>query len=388
MTERAEFISQIIYRKITGCSTADDERLLQEWVAEDNANRQLLAELTDKSYLDREYRRRKAINPIHAMNNMYARIGNGATVRRNRRAIAVRIAQAAAVVVLTLGIYVGYERLSGGRQTVPESQPTAKAQQIVHGSTLATLTIDNGQPIRLDGNAENNRKLMADACAETPSAEIHKYELATPRGGEFKITLEDSTEVWLNAESRLVYPESFGQAERRVAVVGEAYFKVAKDAHRPFYVEADGEVIRVYGTEFNVNSYPEDSEVSTTLVSGNIALKSIAGNGAELMLTPGHQALFEKSSAAIRVRSIDSEVVTSWRSGVFVFEDQTLEQIMRTLSRWYDFDYEFADGDVSKVVFMGSIPRYGSFDEVVEIFRKIGGIRLRQKGDKVIISGK
>ena len=373
----------MIYRKITGRATDDDKRQLQEWIAEDDANRRLIDELSDMRHLETEYRRRKMVNPERAMNDMYARIGGR---RKSRsRTIALRIVEMAAVAVLTLGIYTIYQK---HWQAQPTPNLEAQASRIVHGSTKATLTIDNGEAIELSDNSEKNRQLLAAANTSTTTAQPRQCELETPRGGEFKITLADSTEVWLNAASRLVYPESFGDKERRVAVVGEAYFKVAKDASRPFYVEADGEVIRVYGTEFNVNNYPEDSEVSTTLVSGSIALQQAMGNGAELVLTPGRQALFEKASATTRVKNVDTEVVTSWREGRFVFEDQTLEQIMRTLSRWYNFEYEFSDSEVAQVVFMGSIPRYGSFDEVVEIFEKIGGIRLRQKGAKVVISEK
>lgn len=383
MTKKAEHLSRLLYRKITGCTTDDDDRQLQEWLAEDEANRQLLDELADMGHLETEYRRRKAVDAERAMNDMYARIGGKRKSRR--RTIALRLVEMAAVAVLTLGIYTIYQK---HWQAQPTTNVEAGGVRIVHGSTKATLKIDNGDAIQLCENPEKNRQLLAAASASTATEQPRQCELETPRGGEFKIMLEDSTEVWLNASSRLVYPESFGDKERRVAVVGEAYFKVAKDASRPFYVEADGEVIRVYGTEFNVNNYPEDSEVSTTLVSGSIALRQAMGNSAELVLTPGRQALFEKASATTRVRNVDTDVVTSWREGRFVFEDQTLEQIMRTLSRWYDFDYEFSDSDVAQVVFMGSIPRYGSFDEVVEIFEKMGGIRLRQKGEKVVISAK
>ena len=210
--------------------------------------------------------------------------------------------------------------------------------------------------------------------------------LATPRGGEFKVTLEDGTEVWLNADTRLRYPENFEGAERRVELEGEAYFKVAKNEDKPFYVVSGGQEVRVYGTEFNINGYAEDTAIRTTLVEGSISLRPIGGNGSELMLTPGSQAVFDKHESRARVQQVDTEVVTSWRSGTFVFEDQTMEQIMQTLSRWYDFLYEFSDPQLASTVFMGSIPRYGSFAEVAQIFEKMGGIRLRQKADKVIIS--
>ena len=108
----------------------------------------------------------------------------------------------------------------------------------------------------------------------------------------------------------------------------------------------------------------------------------------ELQLTPGHQTQFTIVDSKFTIKEVDTGVVTSWRSGVFVFEDQTLEQIMHTLSRWYDFEYEFRDRQLAATVFMGSIPKYGTFSEVSDIFHKLGGIRLHQRGRKIIISAK
>ena len=210
--------------------------------------------------------------------------------------------------------------------------------------------------------------------------------LTTPRGGEFEITLEDGTKVWLNAESQLSYPDTFRSDERRVILKGEAYFQVAHNEEKPFYVESDGQLVRVYGTEFNIRSYEEDAAVYTTLISGSVALQ-VAGNlNAELFLTPGRQAVFDKKEASAFVRSVNTEVVTGWRKGLFVFEEQNLGQIMATLARWYNFDYEFADNVLSETVFMGSVPRYGDFNEVLEILEKSGGLKFRLENHTVIIS--
>lgn len=198
--------------------------------------------------------------------------------------------------------------------------------------------------------------------------------------------LEDGSEVWLNSASQLVYPEHFASAERRVKVKGEAYFKVAKDSERPFYVETDGQLVRVYGTQFNVRSYNEDSDVKTTLVEGSIALSKMSGNGGEVLLTPGHQSSFKKSSEVLSVHSVDTDVVTCWRNGKFVFENQDLESIMQDLSRWYNFDYSFANAKLKKIVFMGSIPRYAEFSTALAIIEKSGGIKFKVTGNKVEIN--
>ena len=182
--------------------------------------------------------------------------------------------------------------------------------------------------------------------------------------------------------------ETFSETERRVRVEGEAYFRVAHNEQKPFIVETDGQEIRVLGTEFNVHSYAEDKVVETTLVKGSIAMRPAEAGDAQLVLTPGHQAVFDKSAHDINVRSVDTEVVTSWREGKFVFENQTLEQLMLTLSRWYDFTYEFADAKAATTVFMGRIPRYADFDDVVAILESSGGLSIRIKERKVFIKSK
>ena len=166
---------------------------------------------------------------------------------------------------------------------------------------------------------------------------------------------------------------------------GEAYFKIAKDEERPFYVETGKQLVQVYGTEFNIRSYNEDENIYTTLVNGSIALSKTDDKSGRLMLTPGHQVLFNKENKITSVRSVDTEVITSWRHGRFVFEEQKLEQIMIELSRWYSFDFIFESDNLRQIVFMGSIPRYSDFSTTLAILEKSGGIRFKVDGEIVTI---
>lgn len=100
------------------------------------------------------------------------------------------------------------------------------------------------------------------------------------------------------------------------------------------------------------------------------------------------QAVFDKKEASAFVRTVDTEVVTGWRRGLFVFEEQNLGQIMAALARWYNFDYEFTDNVLSETVFMGSVPRYGDFNEVLEILEKSGGVKFRMNGKTVTVSAR
>ncbi|MBR1462280.1 MAG: FecR domain-containing protein [Prevotella sp.] len=382
--EEQNLITWLICKQMIGEITEEEQQVLNAWRSENKYNEAAYQRLMDTDRQAMEYRRSKLTDYHRPLDDMKRRLGIGeetADKSQARSAFIYRIVSAAAVVLLIFG--AAYYWIQSQVQPENTKQPTIAKVEIMPGRTQAVLTLDNGKQVELGSDVQMNTQAIAEV---TNGEAVAFNDLTTPRGGEFKVTLEDGTEVWLNADSRLRYPETFEGNERRVEVTGEAYFKVAKNAEKPFYVVSGGQEVRVYGTEFNVHAYDDEATIFTTLVEGSISLRPVNGNKSELMLTPGKQALFNKDEAAATVRNVDTEVVTSWRSGVFVFEDQNLEQIMRTLSRWYDFEYEFADQQVAATVFMGSIPRYGSFAEVVEIFKKLGGINLHQRGRKVVIS--
>lgn len=343
-------ISKIIARHLLRRTTDEEEARLDEWRKESEANEHAFVRLTDPSRLQSEWVCREAIDPMRAARQMKERIGREQPLWL-RPAVWRNVAAAVALAVCS-GV-AGY--LLNGGDAVAEDEGTETL--LVHHSA---------KPCELK---------IGDECA-----------LSVPRGGEFKVELEDGTEVWLNAQSRLEYPETFGDAERRVRLEGEAYFKVAKNAKKPFFVEAGDQIIRVVGTEFNVRSYPEDATVQTTLVSGKITMSLKGSEDREMVLTPGSEAVFDKEERSLKVKSVDTEVMTSWKDGMFVFEDQRLDDIMVTLSRWYDFDYEFLDQKAAATVFMGRIPRYSNFDDVMQIIEMSGGLKLSLKNRKLTIS--
>ena len=377
-----EQISLLICKHLVGSITEDEQRQLDEWRQRSPYNEKVYQRLHDNERLLVEHHRAQLADYQRPLADMKRQLAIG------RRRQWPRWMAVAAIVLLLIGVGVYWQRAV--RDVSPRHQE-ALAELIVPGTTQATLTLSSGETIQLDNDTLYPLHHSSAAARPIASAEaVPLHQLATPRGGEFRVVLEDGTEVWLNADTRLRYPEVFNGAERRVEVEGEAYFKVAKNSEHPFIVSSGGQEVRVYGTEFNVHAYPGETAIYTTLVEGSIALRLADEHDSsrELMLTPDHQSMFDVQSSTFNVKPVDTDVVTSWRSGVFVFEEQTLEQIMRTLSRWYDFDYEFGDRQTAETVFMGSIPKYGSFSEVCDIFHKLGGINLRQQGRKVTITAK
>ncbi|MDD3200602.1 MAG: DUF4974 domain-containing protein [Bacteroidales bacterium] len=387
-------ISELIAKSVAGTISDLEQISLDNWRKEDASNQELYERLSDINYLQNEYRKWNSIDPKQPMKNMQRRI---AGKKKNRRILLHSCA--AAVVVLLLGSLLTLLYRSEQRYDKLNSiYQTEKYMTAIHpGQTKAKLTTDDGKIIVLDSNKTNNEKVL-NSIRKGEEQQVRRQReikdriainnLEIPRGGEFHITLEDGTQVWLNAESSLKYPEHFDRKYRQVEVSGEAFFKVSKEEERPFNVKIDGQVICVHGTEFNVMSYGEDRYVYTTLVSGSISIQPDSATGSELILSPGHQAVFAKSDCSTVVKQVKTEVVTSWRNGMFVFEDQTLDQIMRQLSRWYDFSYEFSNKEVASTVFMGKVPRYATFGDVLEILEKSGNLTFEAKQNRIIISHK
>lgn len=385
--EQGEYIPLLIFRQIIGEITLEEKEQLDLWRKEDDKHEELYQRLQDIAALERGYHQRKAINTRRPEEDMKNRIR-----KKNSHVIGQRWARWSIAAAVITVIFIGGIQLWRGR-TIPSDDSFATVVQKIEtdsirpGETKAILTQADGQKIVLGADETENRRIMEAqrSIASTHIASNRTLSLDVPRGGELRIVLEDSTMVWLNSESRLTYPESFSGDERCVTVTGEAYFKVAHDEHRPFYVETDGQLVRVYGTEFNIRSYSEDKEVSTTLVSGRIGLRKADGQGGELMLSPGHQMLFDKADETLSVRSVNTDVVTSWRHGRFVFEGQSLEQILQDLSRWYSFNYHFENDNLRKIIFMGSIPRYADFSTALAILEKSGGLRFETQGTTVCV---
>lgn len=398
-----EHISSLISKYIAGTLSEEERAELTEWIDHDDNNGKTFRRITNLKYIENRIIRQRMVDYHRPMRDMKARIsemeateaGSENAGRNPLRRILYSVA-ACALVLIIAGLWIGNNKsLPGitGKEDYSVGEQTASGivtgiESITHGETKAQLTLDDGTVLLLGADNKKNEDIIRKASENKSllsKLTKNNISLSIPRGGEFKVTLEDGTEVWLNAESQLVYPETFDENERRVQLKGEAYFKVAKNADKPFYVESEGQQIRVTGTEFNVNCYAEDKEIFTTLVTGNIALSPLNGEGGEVVVTPGHQVVFDKKLLKAQLRKVDTSVVTSWLKGSFVFENQTLSQIMRDLSRWYNFDYEFVTPSVANTVFMGTVPRYGDFHDVLTILEKSGNLNFKIEKNKLLI---
>lgn len=389
-----EEISELIGKYMLGTAAPREQARLDEWLKEDEANRRLFEKITNPAYAREKIAQWQSIQlPDIPEETKKPKKETG----RNRQLL-WKLSAAAAFVILLVSGGILLNRAEHRYQSLKTRfEKEHYLAAIKPGETKATLTTQSGQTVVLGGDEGSNSRAIEAARVKQLQEDSRKKKaeadrkalnnLEIPRGGEFHITLEDGTEVWLNAESTLRYPDHFDGGTREVALTGEAYFKVAKDRQgRPFHVRTAGQLVRVYGTEFNIFSYEEDQFVYTTLVNGCISLTRDNSQDSELILTPGHQAVFGKADGATKVKPVATDVVTSWRNGMFVFEDQTLDQIMRQLSRWYNFTYSFTSQEAAGTLFMGRMARSSKFGEVLEILEQSGHLKFDVKDNHIVIS--
>ena len=383
-------ISLLILKKITSSLSTDEAMELETWIGNNPARRNLVDRLTDPSALDEEYAGELRIRHERPARDMALRIQHMHRQHTRRRVLRAAAAIAATTVIgAAAWLYITGGSDSSDNATPPLAGAILSIDDIAPGKTGAVYKTANGDAVALGAS---DTAIMAnrlpirhpDRCDANRPADNLCLEVA--RGHEFKIMLEDSTVVWLNSESTLSYPEVFSASERRVHVTGEAYFAVKPDASRPFYVETDVQVVRVYGTAFNVRTYADDPCVCTTLEHGSIAISLAETPSGEVRLSPGHQARLNRQDSKLDMLVVDPQVITGWRNGRFVFQNQPLSVIMRDLARWYDFEYEFDDPDLQDIIFMGSIPRYSDFSVAKRILERSGGIELKASGSKIIIT--
>ena len=228
----------------------------------------------------------------------------------------VRSAAAVIGIILVIGGLHLYQGKPTQTMPAPISQEMVAAMQKAEASDIneATLQVGSEKPQQV-----RSLTSFLQTIAQQDVDEDVKGTLTTRHDKEFWMTLPDGTRVHLNGNSRLSYPLAFKGDLREVALVGEAYFIVAKDKDHPFIVHtADGD-IKEYGTEFNVSTHGTNTEV--VLVRGSISVKPKLGT--EKMMVPGDKA--EMASAKLAMSRVDVEPYIAWNTGHFSFDDCTLE---------------------------------------------------------------
>lgn len=373
----------LIEKYLDGTITPAEEAELMAWYREHNeADVEWLSDNADEEEQVR----------LRMLNRLEQQISTPA-VKRRRYFIP---AAAAVLLIVAVAGYFTYPRLQ--RQGQPAG--TQLVQDVGPGGNKAILTLANGEKVVLeeagDGtisqqgssavNKTDSGHVQYDNLSSPGNSTVVYNTLSTPFGGQYRLTLQDGTNVWLNAGSSLHFPAAFPQNERKVTLTGEAYFEVAKDRDRPFCVAikagADTSMnVRVLGTHFNINAYPDEPQHVVTLLEGGVKVNYHEANA---LLAPGRKAILNVAAGSMQVKDGDTEAAVAWKNGYFLFDNEKVEDIMRQVSRWYDVEVRY-EGDISKKAIAGSLSHSKNVSEVLNMLELTGAVHFKLEGRRITV---
>lgn len=264
--------------------------------------------------------------------------------------------------------------LQGPASTVVSFYPANRQAELVLATGQRLLLNDSirGHQVEEAGMkiwvGEKEQRLQYNHAETVDGTKIIGYNtLRVPKGGEYILVLPDSSEVHLNSESSIRFPVSFASDKREVFLEGEAFFKVKPNQDAPFHVHAAGRDICVLGTTFNVFAYGDEPYFRSTLVSGKV---SVSGGQEEVVLKPFEQYVENQETGAVEVLKVDPRFYLSWMDGKIMFKGERLEDIVKKLARWYDFEIFYTNEETKDLKFRGVIRKYDSFESVLKTLEK------------------
>src|SRR5690606_24410283 len=203
-------------------------------------------------------------------------------------------------------------------------------------------------------------------------------------GGQYKITLADGTQVWLNAASTLTYPIEFSGRKREVTLEGEAYFEVARDESKPFIVNTARQRTEVLGTSFNINAYDNETLTKTTLLHGSVRVQASNANATTGRVLVRNEQSVIADDENIRIYRVDPEKVVAWKEGIFNFHGLSIDESLKQIERWYDVDVIY-QGARPQGYLGGKMSRGVKLSTFLEFLEKDFHIRSELKADRTLI---
>lgn len=366
-----------------GIATEEEKREVEAWKNERAGRSELVENLLGQKDMVENDKELKRFPVWEAWRQTEKRLGKS---RKGLRLLVECCKYAAVLAILAGGGYFLF------RERPLEVKVTKVGMPVFHSGTKgARLILGDGKVVEI---TKDNRFQLAETDGTiirkdsagivyspvTSAGDSLVYnKMETLTGMEYTLALSDGSLVYLNAETSVKYPVVFAENERMVELDGEAYFEVAKDASRPFIVRMNGVDVKVTGTSFNARAYRNEGKVVTTLIEGRVEVNGKA-------IVPGEQARYEVGNGDLEVAKVNVEHFVAWKEGYFVFRNERLEDVMRTLARWYKVEYHFMD-EASKDVRIGArFGRYNDMTPIIEMLRETELVDVLQTNCSLYIS--
>ena len=371
MKSDKQHIDQLMLEKLSGYISGQDDQELRQLMEDDQELQQEYTGLAEK------LAHPEAKEYLEELNEdaLWQEKQHLFSVRRNNKRLLYR---AAAGLLLLIGSSFLYILLSREHK-----QPfTVKTNNTIQSPGI-TLQLANGQKIDLSDTSQSPVLNIGTVQMHLSPKSLH-YEatgagnaaavniLRVPAGKDYKLTLTDGTEVWLNAMSEISFPLAFNGSTREVSVSGEAYFSVKKDINHPFIVRTKQLSINVLGTAFNVNTY-NTANTKIALSSGKVSLKSNTGNQS-VQLEPGYEATCDNS---FRIDEFNPKNTLAWMEGKYYFKNAALKDIAIVITRLFDVPVIFDDVAAENITVTGVLTKRDGLAEFMDNLSKTTSITFQ-----------
>lgn len=409
----AEDIHLLVAKYLFGNITEEEEQKLFDMLDHDHEAAERVERLANAEDLAKRYTEYTSIDKQTALQHFldkyfYEENSESTTKERPRKRIItpVFLRYAAVIALLVVGgaflYFHEYTRITPPeipdaiRIAMQQSQEKGKQGAIEKIVSIETMIEDEREELENTDLPSVSSYNMAPHPRDITSSDIQKSlskeqllaarKITTLHDKEFWLTLDDGTLVHLNYNTHLVYPEKFGKGDRNVILDGEAYFMIAKDRSRPFIVHTPDGEIKVYGTEFNVNTRSDmvdegQEETTVVLVKGSVSVTPLGGK--EQMLQPGKQCRI--SNTQCMIKDVDIEPYVAWNTGTFAFENIPITKLMNVISRWYGYELTFMNQNKGNIKFTGELDKYSSIEPVIEAVQQVTGLEIIINGQTIII---
>ncbi len=386
-----EQLQTAIRHYLRGIATEEERQLVNDWYYSFSDDE---IEIPIETTGEREQIKEQIIQRVmQAMNKEPAGIQPVVPMYRRKWAVAAAIA-------LTLTVGVGAYYLATRSPVIDENNKvtqTSYNDDIPPGGNRATLTLADGSTMILDEAAngtlaqQGNTQVVklddgqlaytANSTYSYETITVEQYNtISTPRGGQYMVVLPDGSKVWLNAASSLKYPTAFSGSKRIVELTGEGYFEIVKNGKMPFAVKAGETEVEVLGTVFNVNSYADEEEITTTLVEGSVNVKT---KWLTKQLKPGEQAGIVQNRDITVKPDVNVAAAVAWKEGYFIFDEVDIKTVMRQVARWYNVDVRY-DSELLPETYYGKIKRNTGLSEVLRVLEE-SGVSFTVEGNLITV---
>ncbi len=303
------------------------------------------------------------------------------------------LSASAATILLVMSIFIFRQE--------SENDITKFANNIETGpATSNTRLILNGKKEILIGSKESKieyansgKEIKIDASKkikQTLEQDIPVFNtIIVPYGKRTQITLSDSSTIWLNSGSKLIYPAHFSKSKREVYLEGEGMFEVTHNKKSPFHVITRDIEIKVLGTVFNISAYIDDKHSTTVLESGSVELKYKSNallKQSKVDMIPGTKAVYNPETKVVEQTKVDTQDYTCWREGYIILHNESLQDITKKLSRYYNVPITFKNDRIKTKTFSGRLDLKNSALIVLQIIAETTNFSLITNDDQIIIN--